>query len=213
MATEYNTLRNVRSAVGKALDDRQRLLISVAKLGSDVASYQSVAEQALAAGNTAAAAAARAKADAAQQKKKAIYQRLDDVDNRVRDEIDRLAQFDPCDAEADVPLALFPVRLETRYSADGSQLQIRIFPDDIHVDGLDRGLTDDEAAAGRDYWNAIWQSNDAGVAAQAYRTLVALVHSDRAPWVAAALTPTNLASAGPAADPIFPPVTARSRRA
>jgi transaldolase len=37
MTTEFNTLRNVRSNVGKALDDREKLLNSAAKLGADVA--------------------------------------------------------------------------------------------------------------------------------------------------------------------------------
>jgi len=41
---------------------------------------------------------------------------------------------DPCDAEAGVPLVLFPVRLETRFGEDGKVLRIRIFPDDVHVD-------------------------------------------------------------------------------
>ena len=213
MTTEFNTLRNVRSNVGKALDDREKLLSSAAKLGADIAAYQSAAAQAIAAGNAAAAHAAQQKADAARQKKGAIQDKLVDVNNRVRDQIDRLIEFDPCDAEADVPLALFPVRLETRYSDDGRQLRIRIFPDDIHVDQLDRGLTGDEEAAGKDYWNAIWATDDAEVASQAYRTLAAIVHDDRAAWVAAALTPGNLANAGPGIDPAFPPVAARSRRA
>jgi hypothetical protein len=50
----------------------------------------------------------------------------------------------------EVPIAFLPIRIETRFgkAADGTaQLWVRIFPDDIHVDSFEPGLTAAEAAA------------------------------------------------------------------
>ena len=50
----------------------------------------------------------------------------------------------------EVPIAFLPIRIETRFgkAADGSpQLWVRIYPDDIHVDSFERGLTAAESAA------------------------------------------------------------------
>ena len=55
------------------------------------------------------------------------------------------------------PLVLLPVRLETRFvarQADGGGVDflIRIYPDDIHIDAHERGLTEDEERWGRQFW-------------------------------------------------------------
>jgi hypothetical protein len=47
---------------------------------------------------------------------------------------------------AQTPIALLPVRLETRFIDD--KLKIRIFPDDIHVNTHEPNLTGDELEAG-----------------------------------------------------------------
>jgi len=58
---------------------------------------------------------------------------------------------DPADAikllEPDQPIALLPVRIETRFAASatgGWDLLTRIYPDEIHSDALEMELTDDE---------------------------------------------------------------------
>ena len=61
--------------------------------------------------------------------------------------------IDPADLfaglDAQVPLALLPVRLETRFADPGTDvLHVRIFPDDAHIDGHDSEITDTEATLG-----------------------------------------------------------------
>lgn len=58
--------------------------------------------------------------------------------------------------EGHLPVALFPVRLETRYTA--STLQIRIYPDTANIQRHTDGLTTTEQQAGRAYWQACWDA-------------------------------------------------------
>ncbi|MDP9328285.1 MAG: hypothetical protein M3P10_08760, partial [Actinomycetota bacterium] len=94
---------------------------------------------------------------------------------------------DPCDLEPDPPLLLLPVRLETRYASGGETLQVRIYPDDVHVDLLDRGLDDIERDAGVAYWTSIWDGTTNEN--EAWQALVAAAGANRAEWVATALSP------------------------
>jgi hypothetical protein len=65
---------------------------------------------------------------------------------------------------AGVPIALFPVRLETRFdlTTDPTKpvLHIRIYPDEFFSDIHERELTPDESAAGHDYWFAVQNNNN-----------------------------------------------------
>jgi len=140
------------------------------------------------------------------------HRRLADIDRAigaVRDGV--MAAIDPCDADAAEPLVLLPVRLETRFAAaDGrTLLRVRIYPDEIHVDDLARGLTPQETDAGHAYWTSVW--GDAPVD-KAWATLVGAVSPDRAEWVAHATAPVNLAARGTAATPEFGEVEARGPR-
>src|SRR4029453_5179197 len=65
----------------------------------------------------------------------------------------------------DVPLALLPVRLETRFfpQADGSrELRVRVYPDKVHIDAHDPALTPEERAWGERFWELHWRRGDAG---------------------------------------------------
>ncbi len=120
------------------------------------------------------------------------------------------ALIDPCDADPDTPLVLLPVRLETRYATEDRRpvLKVRIYPDEIHVDDLVRGLTDEEAAAGQAFWRSVWTDP---ASETAFPALVAATMPDRAEWVAHATRPVNLDQRG-ALAPVFPDTLPRGSR-
>jgi hypothetical protein len=100
-------------------------------------------------------------------------------------------------ADSTRPLALFPVRLETRFFAvDGAlELRVRIYPDKVHLDSHDPALSADEVTWGRRYWDLRWHAgDDDGRLREAWRMLAGRFGPERAAWVARALTPTNPAS-------------------
>lgn len=110
-----------------------------------------------------------------------------------------------------VPLALLPVRLETRYfTFEGADvLGVRIYPDTIHADDHTVGVTERELAAGHRYWEWIWWDRAETTVTEARRWLAAQVGPYRATHVASVLAPTNLDPDGgaPGEDPVFPRVT------
>ena len=123
---------------------------------------------------------------------------------------------------SDVPLALLPVRLETRFfaQADGSQeLRIRVFPDQVHVDSHEPELSADELGWGRHFWELTWRAaDDDGRRRLAWQQLADRFDAHRAAWIARALRPLNLAArpVAPLADgvpltpaPDFPAVPAQ----
>ena len=119
-----------------------------------------------------------------------------------------LPAFDAELAPSDLPLALFPVRLETRFfpGADGlAELRLRIYPDKVHIDSHDPALNADEAAWGRRFWELWWQAgDDESRQRDAWRTLANRLGRERAAWVARALTPLNPDDRRAGRPPRFP---------
>ena len=110
-----------------------------------------------------------------------------------------------------IPVALLPVRIETRFAPDRTSLAIRIFPDQIHLDAHEPELTADERDAGRWYWEQRWSAiDDAALAQASWERLAARFRPGRARYVVDALQPANLDRAGAdAVDPDFPTLPSR----
>ena len=89
--------------------------------------------------------------------------------------------------EAGIPVALLPVRLETRFlpgEGGGTDLLVRVYPDDLHQDSHEPGLTDAERAAG-ERWAAETEAaaDDAG-RLRAWTALTDRFGAPRAAWIA-----------------------------
>ena len=104
--------------------------------------------------------------------------------------IDHRAAFEV----GDTPLLFLPVRLETRFF--GSELRVRIYPDQIHLNGHQERLTRAEAALGEAYWRRRLRGDADG----AREALVQRIPPRRAVWVAAETRPSRRGDA----DPVFP---------
>jgi hypothetical protein len=92
------------------------------------------------------------------------------------------------DAPTSLPIVLLPLRIETHWT--DTELQVRIFPDDIGINSHDGRITVAEQSAGIRYWQAVngAADGDAGNSQrlQAWEELVRQVGAPRAAWVARA---------------------------
>lgn len=139
--------------------------------------------------------------EAAAGKHRELHDDLGRLDREF--ELPDLGRFiDPCAVESETPLILLPLRIETRYSADRKHLRVRIYPDTIHIDRLNRNIAAKERQAGEIYWRSIWSANEAAQE-QAWTTLVGAIGAARAAWIAHALRPANFTDRG-AGEPVFP---------
>ncbi|MFC0006314.1 hypothetical protein [Micromonospora siamensis] len=94
-----------------------------------------------------------------------------------------VAAAQPLPLPADVPIALLPVRLETRYH-DGNLL-IRIYPDVLHVDAHETELTAVEADHGVRYWAQVAAAGtDTDRLHGVWQALTAEHGITRAAWIA-----------------------------
>ena len=206
-----NSIQDLQANIAKVRLEAEASQAKLARLNEDRRIATAIATAAEARGDLAAARQAERTALAASAAIKTATVELNRRDRNItailRDRVLRTI-----DAPADVPLLLLPVRLETRFAPDGKTLKVRIYPDDIHIDGLERGLTDKEATAGKAYWTTLWTTGDAGVDA-AFGTLSQAVGQARAAWVSLALRPLNWEARAQAAGPEFPPVTAPLHKA
>ncbi len=101
------------------------------------------------------------------------------------------------------PLGLLPVRLETRYQDD--TLLVRIFPDEIHVDSHDPGVTDVERSAWEQFRKALEATSDTPKLLDLWLRLARDVGTSRALYLASQRSLRGL--------PARPPGYARPPRA
>jgi hypothetical protein len=86
------------------------------------------------------------------------------------------------------PIALFPVRIETRFAAATSELLIRVYPDEI-VARLRDPLSPEERDAGVAFWQEAWNPVNE---LDAWRRLATGRRSQRAADIVRTMTPDNI---------------------
>src|SRR5262249_33976001 len=115
-----------------------------------------------------------------------------------------IAQWD-----AETPLLLLPVRLETRFKqvaadtlrraeATRDELWVRIYPDDCAIDNFEPELSETEYASARRFWVDTWAAgDDDGQQRAAWRNLVASHGAGRATWIVRQTQPPDPAPVRP----------------
>jgi hypothetical protein len=97
------------------------------------------------------------------------------------------------------PLLLFPVRVETRFAArrtgPGTDLLLRVYPDDIHLDSHEPALTEEEERRGKEFWAHV-AAAPAGTdrqehIRQGWQGLTEHVGTTRAAWIVHMLDPVQ----------------------
>ncbi|HVF17614.1 MAG TPA: hypothetical protein VNA21_11905, partial [Steroidobacteraceae bacterium] len=115
----------------------------------------------------------------------------------------------------DRPLALFPVRLETRFIQlpdNTSELRVRVYPDKIHIDSHETELLPGEREWGEHYWTQIWRAGiDMQLQQNAWRQLSSRFDAQRAAWIARVTRPSNLADKPNAVTPAEEPLESKPR--
>ncbi|MDB5012177.1 MAG: hypothetical protein JWQ25_379, partial [Daejeonella sp.] len=103
--------------------------------------------------------------------------------------------------DANVPVLLLPVRLETAFidSADKKELWLRIYPDDIAVQQHETVLSEKEFEQGKLYWQLFFESEkNAGESEDrkkaAWENLRSVFGPNRSAWVAKQTVPINWAN-------------------
>ncbi|MEP7113915.1 MAG: hypothetical protein ABI862_11660, partial [Ilumatobacteraceae bacterium] len=201
-------LAAIRGTVADANARRDALAAQLHQAGADLAAARSERDVLRATGSDPAAQAeAEARVSALADTRRSLADSLVGVRTDVADILDQ--QFgNDLELEGDVPLVLLPVRIEVRSTTDLTALRVRIFPDAVHSESLDEGLSESEFLAGRAYWTQVWPDGDTEAP---WTMLQTAVGNRRAPWVAEALRPTNLDDR-PAGDPILRPAQRSTRR-
>ena len=100
--------------------------------------------------------------------------------------------FEALDDE--LPLALLPVRLEARFLPDGNptEIVVRVFPDEIHVDSHVAAFTETELELARRYWEWVWRAaSDPAAVSEARAWLADQLGPYRAVYVAWASRPAG----------------------
>ena len=109
-----------------------------------------------------------------------------------------------------IPVALFPLRLETRFKIvpgpneqQQQQLWVRIYPDECLVDTYEELLSETELYSGRIFWREYFRAAGAEEDERAaWRGLVASHGSGRATWIVKKFRPLNpLMPGDPEGDP------------
>jgi hypothetical protein len=88
--------------------------------------------------------------------------------------------------EARFPIVLLPVRIETRFVPEASELRVRIYPDELMADAHEPELSPAERAAGQAYWAAAAAGQES---LAAWQVLLRAYPAPRAAWIVRATGP------------------------
>ncbi|WP_371599926.1 hypothetical protein [Streptomyces sp. NBC_00564] len=190
MADELAELATARAALKAAAAERLAARVKLdrasARLGTlDRQGAPATARRAL----KRAAAKARRDLETAEGREATLRATIDALRERARTL--RRPENDVARLDGQVPVALFPVRLETRFVDGGRTLKIRVYPEQVHVDAHVPGLTEGELEAGRAYWAARAAASDDAEASAAWAALIRKVRPTRARFLADATDPAS----------------------
>lgn len=96
------------------------------------------------------------------------------------------------------PILLFPLRLETRFANAGTELWIRVYPDEIAIHTHEAALTASEVKAGSYYWRHLWKNSTSSLAEfaaerkKAWSQVANRFGVNRTAWILLKTRPTNL---------------------
>jgi hypothetical protein len=112
------------------------------------------------------------------------------------------------------PIALMPMRIETRYFPPGQpgSLRVRVYPDDLNTIEHTPAPTAGEMEAATLYWHARFR-HDESEAERIARDLASAYGRGRAAWVIRVTTPVNLGDADGETAPAFPQLQTIDARA
>lgn len=129
----------------------------------------------------------------------ALKRRSRDLNAKTLEALSRFAEFtNPIQSAAqltdDVPIALFPLRLETRFKTVSSQqlLCVRVFPDDVLIDTFQPEISQTELRNVTIYWTNRWRAGRVPSGHRsAWAALVRSHGSGRAKWLTEQVAPLN----------------------
>ncbi len=146
-------------------------------------------------------------------KRRSLSADIDGLANGLLRELDPAQMVESMDGGQ--PIALLPMRLETRYFPPDqpNSLRVRVYPDDLNTIEHTNALTSDELQRGMDHWQARFRG-DEDHAARISRDLALVFGRGRAAWVIRVTTPANLDGLGQeGVEPNFPDVETISAKA
>ncbi len=116
-----------------------------------------------------------------------------------------LMQLDPVEKITElndnIPVLMFPLRLETRFKSTGNQQQLwlRVYPDDCNINSKEDILSESELKNAKAFWIEMWKAG--GTEAEekaAWRSLVNSHGTGRSAWIIQEYKPTNVKTLKPA---------------
>ncbi|WP_367847067.1 hypothetical protein [Rhodoferax sp. WC2427] len=180
--------RDAQRSATLAWQQAQAALDTLARTGASADALQAQAQQ---------VADLRRTAQAALQ---GTAQRLQGIQNLSQDLLAhlQLPQDNPAPLvealDAAHPVALLPVAVQTRYTADASELMVRIYPDAIHSFGHEPGLSEAETAEGKRYWAERFATPSD--TESPWLQIARIYTPARAAWIVRSTTPTNFDQLG-----------------